>query len=88
MPAHRIVWLEIAERQYLDLPGQARDQVDQLLTQLEQTPIDLPGAVFDQPSHQWSAPLGDLGLVLYAIVLHRATVIILRIIHLDVDGPT
>ena len=88
MPAHRVVWLEIAERQYLDLPDPARDQVDQLLTQLEQTPTDLPGAVFDQPSDQWSAPFGDLGLMLYAVVPDRATVIILRIIHLDVAGPT
>jgi mRNA-degrading endonuclease RelE of RelBE toxin-antitoxin system len=88
MPAHRLVWLEVAERQYLDLPDQARDQVDQLLSQLEQAPTHVPGAVFDQPSDQWSAPLGDFALVLYAVVPDRATVIILRIIHLDVAGPT
>jgi hypothetical protein len=88
MPAHRVVWLEIAERQYLDLPDLARDQVDRLPTQLEQTPTDVSGAVFDQSSDQCSAPFGDLGLVLYAVVPDRATVIILRIIHLDVAGPT
>jgi plasmid stabilization system protein ParE len=88
MSASRMVWLEIAEREYLDLPDQARDAVDQLLTQLEQTPTDLPAAAFDEPSDQWSAPFGDLGLVLYAVVRDRATVIILRIIHLDVGSST
>ena len=69
MPAYRMVWVEIAERQYLDLSDSARDLVDRLLTKLEQTPTDLPGAVFDEPSDQWSASFGDLGFVLYAVVL-------------------
>ena len=51
------------------------------------SPPPCRGAVFDRPSDQWSAPFVDLGLVLYAVVPNRATVIILRIIHLDVAGP-
>ena len=81
MPPYRLLWLEIAERQCLDLPDDARRLVDQRLTQLERDPFGLPGAIHDASSDQWSAPVGG-GLVLYAVVAEPATVIVLRLVVL------
>ena len=81
-PRHRTVWQEIAERQYLDLPDPVREMLDPLLARLEHTPTGVLGAVYDEPSDQWSAPFGETGLILYAVVPDRATAIILRIIHI------
>lgn len=79
MPPYRLLWLEIAERQYLDLPADARELVDARLTQLDHDPSGLPDAVYDTRSDQWSATLGDRGFVLYAVVPAAATVIVLGI---------
>ena len=82
MPAspHRLLWLEIAEGQYLDLPDDTRALVDELLAQLESEPTGLPDAIYDSASDQWSAPIGEHGLMLYAVVPEQATVIVLRLI--------
>jgi hypothetical protein len=45
MPPYRLLWLEIAERQYLDLPDDARRLVDERLAELERDPLGLPDAV-------------------------------------------
>ena len=82
MPPYRLLWLEIAERQYLDLPDDARELVDARLTQLQQHPSGLPDATYDPESDQWSATLGDRGFVLYAVVTEPATVIVLRLVLL------
>ena len=66
MPRYRVVWLEIAERQYIDLPDTARDLADHLLAGLEQSPTNMSGAVYNHTSDQWSAPLGDQGFGFYA----------------------
>ena len=81
LPPYRVLWLEIAERQYLDLPEVARRLVDERLAQLERDPLGLPDAVYDSSSDQWSAPVGG-GLVLYAVVIEPATVIVLRLVVL------
>jgi hypothetical protein len=81
-PPHRLLWLEIAERQYLDLPDDTRALVDQRLAQLESDPLDLPDAIYDAESDQWSAPVPEQGLMLYAVVADLATVIVLRFIVL------
>ena len=78
MPPYRVLWLEMAERQYLDLPEGARRLVDERLAQLERDPLSLPDAVYDPSSDQWSAPVGA-GLLLYAVVVEPATVIVLRL---------
>jgi len=47
MPPYRLLWLEVAERHYLDLPEDARELVDERLAQLEHDPLGLPDAVYD-----------------------------------------
>ena len=81
MPPYRVLWLEMAERQYLDLPEGARRLVDERLAQLERDPLSLPDAVYDPSSDQWSAPVGA-GLLLYAVVVEPATVIVLHLVVL------
>ncbi len=68
MPPDRLLWLEIAERQYLDLPDDVRGLVDERLAQLERDPVRLPDAVYDSSSDQWSATAGG-GLVLWTNTL-------------------
>ena len=80
-PSYRLLWLEIAERQYLDLPDDTRALVDQRLAQLESDPLGLSDAIHDAASDQWSAPL-ERGLMLYAVVADQSTVIVLRLIVL------
>jgi hypothetical protein len=78
---YQLRWLEIAERQYLDLPPEARALVDDRLTRLLEDPIGEPGAVYNARSDQWSVPLADEGFLFYAVVHDPATVIVLRLIH-------
>jgi hypothetical protein len=42
----------------------------------------LPDAIYDADADQWSAPIAERGLMLYAVVPHPATVIVLRLIVL------
>jgi len=77
---YRLLWLEMAERQYLDLSDDTRALVDDHLTLLESNPASLPDAIYDSASDQWSAPIGEQGLMLYAVVHEPATVIVLRLI--------
>lgn len=81
MPPYRLLWLEIAERQYLDMPEGARDLVDERLAQLERDPLALPDAIYDSLSDQWSATAAG-GMVLYAVVAEPPTVIVLRLVLL------
>ena len=39
-------------------------------------------AIYDVASDQWSAPIAERGLILYAVVPEPATVIVLRLIAL------
>jgi len=77
---YRLLWLDIAERQYLDLPGDAGALVDELLDQPASDPGGLPHAIYDSASDHWSAPIGEHRLMLYAVVREPATVILLRLI--------
>jgi hypothetical protein len=52
----RLLWLEIAERQYLDLPDDTRALVEERLAQLESDPAGLPGAIFDAASRPVERP--------------------------------
>lgn len=80
MPRHRLLWLEIAERQYLALPTQLLDPVDARLEKLTDDPTNDPHAVYDERSDHWSAPIADRGLLFYAVVADPPTVIILRLV--------
>jgi hypothetical protein len=77
---YRLLWLEIAERQYLDLSDATRALVDGLLAVLESNPAGLPDAIYDSAADHWSAPIPEHGLMLYAVVHEPATVIVLRLI--------
>jgi hypothetical protein len=79
---YRLLWLELAERQYPDLPDDTRALVDERLTLLQSDPAGLPDATYDAASDQWSAPIAERGLMLYAVVPERAIVIVLRLIAL------
>jgi hypothetical protein len=65
---YRLLWLELAERQYLDLPDNTRALVDETLTRLELDPANLTDAAYDTASDQWSALIADQGLMPYAVV--------------------
>jgi hypothetical protein len=80
---YRLVWLEIAERQYIDLPSTARDLVDQLLTRLSVEPTAEADATYNTYSDQWSVPFASHGFLFYAVVQEHATVIILRVIDIQ-----
>jgi len=79
---YRLLRLELAERQYLDVPDDTRALVDERLTLLESDPSGLPGATYDAASDRWSAPIAERGLILYAVVPEPATVIVLRLVAL------
>ncbi len=79
---YRLLWLELAERQYLDFPDDTGALVDERLAQLESDPAGLPDATYDAASDQRSAPIAERGLMLCAVVPQRATVIVLRLIAL------
>lgn len=48
MPRSRLVWLQIADQQYHDLPDSVRDVVDRRLAQLMENPTADPDAVTTQ----------------------------------------
>jgi hypothetical protein len=80
MPRSRLVWLQIADQQYHDLPDVGRDVIDRRLAQLVENPTTDPDAVCNPTSDQWSVPLGEDGFLFYAVVRDPATVIVLRLI--------
>jgi hypothetical protein len=80
--AFRLLWLEIAEQQYLDLPVGTHQAVDDILTRLSDDPRGISDAGYHAPSDQWTTVIPDVGILVYAVVHDDATVIILRIIHI------
>lgn len=80
MPRHRLLWLEIAERQYLDLPTHLLDRLDSCLSRLVDDPTGDRHASYSPRSDQWSTPIGDDGFLLYAVVPDPPTVIVLRLV--------
>lgn len=80
MPRYRLIWLEIAEQQYRDLPAELRGPVDQRLTQLVDNPTVDPDAAYSERSDQWSVPIQDQGFLFYAVVANPPTVIVLRLV--------
>ena len=80
MPRSRLVWLQIAGQQYRDLPDDLRALTDRRLAQLIENPTADPDADYNKTDDQWSVPLGEQGLLFYAVVRDPATVIVLRLI--------
>ena len=81
-PRSRLVWLQIADQQYHDLPDDLRELVDHRLAQLLENPTVDADAVYNERSDQWSVPLGERGFLFYAVVRDPATVIVLRLVGL------
>jgi hypothetical protein len=79
-PRSRLVWLQIADQQYHDLPDDLRELVDRRIAQLLENPTVDADAVYNERSDQWSVPLGARGFLFYAAVRDPATVIILRLV--------
>jgi hypothetical protein len=77
-PRSRLVWLQIADQQYHDLPEDLRGLVDRRIAQLLENPTVDADAVYNERSDQWSVPLGERGFLFYAVVRDPATVIVLR----------
>ena len=80
MPRHRLLWLEIAEQQYLDLPAELLGLVDARLTQLMDDPTVDPDAAYNERSDQWSVPVDAHGFLFFAVVTDPPTVIVLRLV--------
>lgn len=80
MPRSRLVWLEIADQQYRELPDATRALVDRRLAQLVENPTTDPHADYNERSDQWSVPVGADGLLFYAVVRDPPTVIVLRLV--------
>ena len=81
-PRSRLVWLQIADQQYDDLPDDLRELVDYRIAQLLENPTVDADAVYNERSDQWSVPLGERGFLFYAVVRDPATVIVLRLVSL------
>lgn len=82
MPRSRLVWLQIADQQYHDLPEDLRGLVDRRIAALLENPTVDPDAVYNERSDQWSVPLGERGFMFYAVVRDPATVIVLRLVSI------
>jgi hypothetical protein len=80
VPRYRLLWLELAEQQYLGLPAELRDPVDHQLDQLLQAPTAQAEAAYNETSDQWSVPVDDHGFLFFAVVPADLTVIVLRIV--------
>jgi hypothetical protein len=75
-----LIWLEIAEQQYLDLPSRLREPVDVRLAQLRDDPTVDPDVTYNERADQWSVPVDDEGFLVYAVVPTAFKVIILRLV--------
>jgi len=84
---HRLIWSEIPDRQYAELPPGLRALVDRRLAQLLEDPTGDADAVYDARTDQWTVPLGDAGFLLYALVRLPETVIVLRLVVNVVGMP-
>ena len=60
---YRVLWLEIAEEQYLALDASTREAFEKVLSGLAVAPAELPGVVYNAVSDQWSVPLAGRGFV-------------------------
>jgi hypothetical protein len=80
VPRYRLVWLQVADQQYHEVPAEVRALVDRRLAQLVENPTADPHADYNQRSDQWSVPLGEDGFLFYAVVRYPATVIVLRLV--------
>ncbi|MGH4013396.1 MAG: hypothetical protein ACRDSL_05575 [Pseudonocardiaceae bacterium] len=80
MPRYRAIWLEIAREQYTNLPAEIQRQSDTRVEELLENPRQ-SRSDYDARTDQWATTYGGgAGLVVYAVVHERATLIILRLV--------
>lgn len=78
-----ITWAEIPFAQYWALPETVRDQIDVRTRGLRLDPTS-PPAVYSSETDLWTLDYAEgAGLIVYAAVLYRQRVIILRLIDLN-----
>jgi hypothetical protein len=80
VPRYRLIWLQIADQQYHELPDGVRALIDRRLAQLVENPTVDPDADDNERSDQWSVPVGADALLFYAVVREPPTVIVLRLV--------
>ncbi|MFN2494458.1 MAG: type II toxin-antitoxin system RelE/ParE family toxin [Pseudonocardiaceae bacterium] len=74
------MWLEIALDQYASLPTETQKQIDARVEELVENPRQ-PRSAYDERTDQGTTTYGGgAGLIVYAVVHERATVIILRLV--------
>lgn len=80
MPRYGPIWLEIALEQYASLPVEAQEQINAQVKKLLEN-AHQPRSAYDERTDQWTTTYGDgAGLIVYAVVHERSTVIILRLV--------
>ena len=80
MPRFRLVWLEIADRQYRELPDATRVLIDRRLARLVENPPSTRTLTTTSAPTKWSVPVGADALLFYAVVREPPTVIVLRLV--------
>ncbi len=80
MPGYGPIWLELAQQQYRTLPTALRELVGRRVVALLEDPTGGGDAVYDLRWDQWSIPVGEDGLLFYAVVRDPARVILLRLV--------
>lgn len=79
MPEHQILWVDFATDQYLSLPAERRQAIDERLRQLATSPTE--GSVYDADTDRWTAEFAD-GLILFVFGGRRERIVILRVLDL------
>jgi hypothetical protein len=81
VPRSRLLWLQVADRQYHDLPQGLRASVDRRLAQLVENPTSDRDADYNERLDQWSVPLGDDGFVVAALAWLLITAVVVRLAY-------
>ncbi len=68
MPGYGPIRLELAQQQYRTLPPTLRELVGRRVVELLEDPTGAGDAVYDPRWDQWSIPVGEDGLLFYAVV--------------------
>ena len=81
MARYRAVWLELAKATRNSLPAPERGALDARVEQLLDNPYATNQSGYDPASDSCATAYGDgLGLLTYALVTERETLIVLRVV--------
>ena len=79
MPDHLILWVDFATDQYLSLPEDRKQAVDQRLRELATSPTER--SVYDSDLDRWTTEFPG-GLILYIFSARHQRIVILRLVDL------